>query len=175
MRVSAVLLPLSIGLVVVAVTLLMLGDLRLPRFSLTVLSFAFCFLLWYSGVNLGNRARFFFAATFLFLTGSLMLVIDLGVVAVSFPVVWPFLMVFVGVSFFVSGAIRYRRLHAMYIAPGIAFLGFGVLFLLFSFHLIPLSLTSAVLWGFPIFLLPLVITIIIWFVRKGSPGKDANA
>jgi hypothetical protein len=175
MRVSAVFLPVSIGLIVVAITLLMLGDLHLPRFCLTILSFAFCALLWYSGVNLGNRARFFFAATFLFLTGILTFVIDIGLVTVSFSAVWPFLMMFVGVSFFVSGAIRYRRLHSMYIAPGLAFLGLGILFLLFSFHLIPLSLSTAVLWGFPVFLLPLGVAFIIWFVRKISHGKDVDA
>jgi hypothetical protein len=174
LRVSAILLPLSIGLIVVVITLMMLGDLRLPRFVLSCIAFLCGSVMWYAGILLKNRARFFFAATFLVLTGIMMLILDAGFISVSLPVVWPLFMIFVGIAFLVSGVIRYRKLHAMYLTPALAFLGLGILFLLFSTHLIQLSLIRVVLWAFPIVFLPLAVTLIIWFARKGSGNRESD-
>ena len=72
LRVSVPLLPLSIGFLAVGITLLLLGSLSVPRFVFSVPALVSGCFLWYAGMYLKNRARFFFAATFLALAGCLL-------------------------------------------------------------------------------------------------------
>lgn len=171
LRLSVVLLPLSIGFIAVTVTLITLMDFRPPKYLLPLASIISGVLLWFGGVQVRKRARFFFAATFLCLTGGLFLLLDAGLVSIPFSSIWPFLMLFIGIGFIVSGYLQYRRLHVVYMAPAIAFSALGFLFLLFASDIITVSIRSIVLWWFPILLLPTVISMLIWlFQRKRKNG-----
>lgn len=174
LRLSAILLPVSMGFTVVAITLLMLGNLRMPRFSMSFLSLITGIILWYAGILLKNRVRFFFAATFLLLTSVLLFFIDFNFMYILLPVVWPILMVFVAISFTVSGFLCYHKLHAMYIVLSLAFSGLGVLFFLFSSKLITLSFITVVLWWFPVLFLLSVISLVIWLFQRISAVRDIN-
>ena len=174
LRFSAILLPLSIGFTVVVVTLLLIGDIQVPRFVLCTISLAVGMLLWYAGSILKNRARFFFASSFLLLTGILLLAIDLNPRFFQMPVVWPLLMLFIAISFIVSGFLRFRKAHALYIVPAVAFSSLGFVFLLFSTNIISISLTSVALWWFPLFLLPSLSAFIIWLFRRKHGGRVHN-
>ncbi len=172
LRISVVLLPLSVGFIAVAVTLLMLMNLELPRFTVAIVGLTSGALLWHAGSTMRKRVQFIFTATFLFMTGILFLFIDLGVCPFGFPAVWPLLMLFIGLSFIVSGFVRYHRLSAIFMVPALAFAALGFLFMLFSTHVIPVSFTTVVLWWVPLLLLPGFITFVIWFVRRrGANGE----
>lgn len=170
LRVSVPLLPLSIGFLAVGITLLLLGSLSVPRFVFSVPALVSGCFLWYAGMYLKNRARFFFAATFLALAGCLLFFIDTGLVQLRLPTAWPLLMLFVGCAFSVSGYLNYRKLHAVYIAPAFVFAGLGFFFLLFTSRVITLSFTAVVIWWFPLLLLPSILSVAIWVFRKGKKG-----
>jgi hypothetical protein len=173
LRVSSVVLPVSIVFVAVSLTLLMLGDFRLPPFVLSAVCFASAAFIWFAAFQMLNRARFSFAATFLTLTGVFLLLVDIRSITLSLRLIWPIIMFFVGISFFVAGLFRYRRLHAVFMAPAVVFCALGLVFLLFSTHFLQFSFIPAFLWWFPFLLLP-VIAFFIWFVRKHAGDRDAK-
>lgn len=174
LHVSVILLPLSIGFMAVGITLILLGNLDIPRFFLSIPSIGSGFLLLYAGFCLKNRMRFLFSSSFLLLTGGLFLFRDLGLLYITTSVIWPLLMLFIGISFSVSGAVYYRKLHPVYIAPAFAFAGLGFVFLLFSTSIIRVSIRSLVLWWLPLLLLPSIISFSIWLFRKNRKDKDEN-
>jgi len=171
LRVSVPLLPLSTGFLAVGITLLLLGNYQIPRYLFSLPALVSGGLLWYAGMFLKNRTRFLFAATFLILAGGLLFFIDIGVVSVSLPVVWPLLMLFVGIAFSVSGYLGSGKLHAVYVAPALVFAGLGFFFLLFTTRVITLSFTAVVLWWFPLLCLPSILSFIIWVFRKGHKDR----
>lgn len=175
LRVSAIALPLGIGFLVVVLTLLMLTDIHFPRFSVSPFAIACGLLFWYSAPFLRNRLRFSFAASMLTLTGLLFLFLDFGLVKMPVHGVWPFLMLFVGMSFLVSGSLEYRKAHAVYIVPALAFFVLGGVFLLFSTDIIPLSIMSFVFLWFLLLILPTLISVLIWVSRRrrNAGGPDA--
>jgi len=166
LRISAILLPISLVCFMVAFTFGILGIFVFPRFSISVFSLICGIILWYAGVLLRDRFRFFFTATLLSLSGLLFLLIDLGFIELTLRGIWPFFMLFVGISFMVGGSLRFRRLHAVYIVPALAFAALGFVFLLFSTSLIHVSLVSLVLWWFPLLILPSIVSFFVWLSRK---------
>jgi hypothetical protein len=173
LRISAVILPVSIVFVAVSVTLLMLGDFRLPSVSVPAVCFVSAALIWYAAFQMQNRARFSFAATFLTLTGLFLFLIESRPATLSLRLLWPVVMCLVGISFFVSGIFRYRRFHVVFMAPAITFCALGFVFLLFSTHFIQFAFIPVFLWWFPLLLLP-VIGFFIWFVKKHAGDGNAH-
>lgn len=174
LRLSVIFLPLSIGFIAVSVTLMTLMDYRPPEFLLPVASILSGIILWFAGEQVKKRARFFFAATFLLLTGCLFILLDAGVLSIPFSAIWPFLMLFIGIGLIVAGYIRYRRVHVVYMAPAIAFSGLGFLFLLFATDIIAVSIGSIVLWWFPVLLLPSIISMVIWLIQRKRKNGALN-
>lgn len=172
--VSIPLLPVSIGFLAVGITLMMLGSMRIPGFVFSVPTVLSGLLIGYAGLCLKYRMRFMFAATFLVLSGALLLFLDLFPSGVDLPSIWPVLMLFLGISFLVAGYLNYRSLHAVYVAPAFAFAGLGFFFLLFSTHVIRLSLTAIVLWWFPLLLVPSILVFVVWVFRKGRKDQVDN-
>lgn len=175
LRVSAILLPVGVGVLIVALTLAMLTDIHFPRFSISFFAIACGSILWFSAPFLKNRLRFSFSAVLLILTGLLLLFIDFGLLKMPIPGVWPFLMLFVGMSFLVSGSLEYRKAHAVYIVPALAFCVLGGIFLLFSTDIIPLSLLSFVFLWFLLLILPTLVSVLIWISRRRRNDGDSDA
>lgn len=172
-RISAALLPLSVGFLAVAITLLMLIDYSFPRFMVACAALIPGLVLLRVGMVVSHQSRFYFAATFLVLTGLLFLCIDLGLCPVRFSAVWPTLMLFTGMSFLSSGYLRHRKLEISYLVPAIAFTLLGFLFMLFSTRMVRVSFTTVVLWWSPIVFLPMCISLVIWLFRRrgGHEGE----
>ena len=172
LRFSVVFIPLVMGFVVVLTTLFMLGDFRFSPFAGAVCSLVSGVLFWYLGILIKNRARFFFSATFLFLTGILLLLLDMNIVQLSVRETWPLLMLFIGSAFTVSGYMHYRKPHAMYIVPSLVFSTLGFVFLLFSTDIIGVPLRSVMLWWFPLLFIPSLVSLLVWiFQRKRVDGS----
>lgn len=171
---SSLLLPVSVGFIVVSLTLVLLGDLQMPRFVLAVSALIPGAILWYAGMLLKNRARFYFAATFLILTGCLLLVLDVYPYSIPLPVIWPLLMLIIALSFISSGFLRYRKVHAIYIVPAVAFSILGFIFLLFTTKVITVSFISVALWWFPLFFLPAASAFVLWLFQKSHISRDSN-
>ena len=167
MRLSTVLLPVSLGLIIIALTLALLGNVHFPHYSVSAFSLVCGILLGSTACALKNRLRFYLASIFLLLTGTLLLLIDVGFVDLPLPAVWPFLMLFVGISFLIAGSLARRRAEAVYIVPALAFAVLGSLFLLLTANLIPASISSLALLWCPLLLLPTAVSVLIWLSRKG--------
>lgn len=168
LRISWILIPLAVGIVVVALTLMFLGGRHLPSYAMLSLTFVFGAVMWYFGYLLGHRRRFYFAATFMFLTAGLLLLLEIGMLSLPPRNVWPFLTLFIGISFMVAGHVRFDRFHPAYAVPAVAFTGLGFLFLLFSTDIIPFSFGSVVLWWSPVIFLPMVISVVLWLYRRNK-------
>lgn len=166
LRISVIYLPLSMGFIAVSITLLLLGNYQMQPFTVSLVALASGVFLWFSGMIIHNRARFFFSATFLFLTGILLLLLDFDILAIPARGIWPLLMLFVGSAFTVSGYLHYRKAHAMYIVPSLAFSALGFIFLLFSTDVISVSLRSLVLWWLPLLFIPSLVSLLVWIIQR---------
>ncbi len=166
LRFSVVFIPLVMGFVIVSTTLLMLGNYRVPPFAGGMLSLVSGVFLWFCGMIIKNRARFFFSATFLVLTGFLLLLLDLDLFSLTARDTWPLLMLFVGTAFTVSGYLHYRKIHALYFVPSLAFSVLGFVFLLFTTDIISVSLRSVVLWWLPLLFIPSLVSFVVWLVQR---------
>ena len=174
LKISAVLLPLSIGFIVISFTLIMEGDLRLPRFLLSDVALICGGLLLCTGILLRNRIRFFFASCFLLLTGVLLFLIDIGLIITPLSIIWPVLMIFLGVSFIMSGYICHHKVKIAFMVPAIAFILLGCIFFLFTTDVIAVSFSTVVLWIGPIVLLPLGILFLVWLFRKRKSSGNSD-
>jgi hypothetical protein len=174
LRISSVLLPASLGVFIVSLTIAVLGNFLFPRFTISSFAIVCAVFLAYSGIRLRNRLWFYFAACFLFLSGFLFLLMDIGFVLLPLPKIWPFFMLFIGISFMVSGSAYYRTLRPVYIVPSIAFAGLGFFFLLITVDLLPFSVKFLVLWWGPLLAAPGLITLIVWLFRKRSTRQSSD-
>lgn len=173
LRFSVVFIPLVMGFVIVSTTLLMLGNYRVTPFAGGVTSLVSGVFLWYCGMVIKNRARFYFSATFLVLTGLLLIVLDLDLFLLTARETWPILMLFVGSAFTVSGYLHYRKIHALYFVPSLVFSTLGFVFLLFTTDIIAVSLRSVVLWWFPLLFIPSLVSLVVWIIqRKRKVGTE---
>lgn len=83
-----------------------------------------------------KRAFFVFAGLFLCCTSLLLLLTDARLIPYTLHEIWPSAVVLSGVLLFPSGYIRFRKLRAFYIVPGIVLICLGLLFLCFSLDII---------------------------------------
>lgn len=165
-------LPVSLGIVIIFTTLYLLGLFRLPRYILPLFSALSSVVLWYAAVLIRTRARFFFGAVFTLLSAALLFLLDSKILVLSPSAGWPFIMLFVGAAFMVSGYLGYNRLHVNYIIPALAFTALGFVFLLFSTDIVRVSLISVVLWWFPVLFLPFLTALILWLFRRPRVTKE---
>lgn len=86
-----------------------------------------------------KRAFFIFTGLFLCCTGLLLLLTDARLIPYTLHQIWPAAVVLSGILLFPSGYMRFRKLRAFYIVPGIMLIGLGLLFLCFSLDIIKQS------------------------------------
>jgi len=130
-------------------------------------------LLSLIAVRLRRRARYLFIASFLIMTGLLLLSIAGGLVPYSFFKLWPLLSVFAGLSLLPAGYQRYSGFSARYVVPAISFVSLGGLFLFFSFDLYPFSFVRFFLDWWPLLLVLAGICLLLVSVgaRSSGPGE----
>lgn len=174
LRVSAILLPVSLGAIIVAMTIAVVGDIHFPRFTISLFSLASGIVLAFAGSIIRTRLRFFFGASLLCLLGAFFLFIDVGAIAMPLPGIWPFFMLFTALSFMIAGILVYRALHPTYLVPSLAFAALGLIFLLFSTNIIPFSITSLVMWWFPLLALPGLVSLIIWISQRRHAVREGS-
>ncbi len=95
-------------------------------------------LLFCSLAFTGSSFSLFFGL-FFFLMGIVLLLIDSGILPYGFSRMWPTIMIAAAFSLFPAGLYRARRVRTVYLFPAIMILLLGIVFLLFSLHVIPIS------------------------------------
>ena len=114
------------------------GASRLPVFvSFFLMTIGiFCAIV---AIKLDGRSLYLFFAVFFILTGLFFFLWTAGLIDLPITRCWPFLSIFSGISLLPYGVHKYKRPKAVYIVPGLAFLGLGCALLIFSFGLAPFS------------------------------------
>ena len=80
-----------------------------------------------------------FFGLFFLLMGVVLLLMDSGILRYGFSKMWPTIMIAAALSLFPAGLYRARRIRTVYLFPAIMMLVLGIVFLLFSLHVIPVS------------------------------------
>lgn len=108
------------------------------------------FLLNFAAYWRNRSATWFFLGFMLLLSGLFLLILKAAAPRVGMSRLWPFFMVFVGLSILPAGYFRSRRAKAAYIIPSACFILLGCFFLLFSLGVVSLSLRAFMfrLWPF---------------------------
>jgi len=133
-------------------------------------------LLIFIVVKLHRRSRYFFLASFLILTGLLMLCIVSGLVPYSLFRLWPLLTVFVGLSLIPAGLHRYGGFRARFVVPTLAFIVLGTLFLFFSFKFVPFSFSRFLLDWWPLLLaLAGVLLLLVSLSAQKSDSEESDS
>lgn len=175
LRLSAVAVPLWMGIVVVVVTILLVFDLPIPLPPLYLASLVACALAWFFGGKLKGRPRFVFFGSFLGLLGVFLLALDLGLVPIPLKSSWPILLFFISVALVAAGISHYRRAHPIFLVPALAFSALACIFLLFSTHVIQDSIATSAQWWFPVFFLPPLIAVALWVAQRVAGRRKRPA
>jgi hypothetical protein len=178
LKAATILLPVCACFLVVSLTLALVGDVRLPALLVPIVCLVSGALFWYASLAIRVRGSFYFMAFVLSLTGVFMLIVDTRLCSVPLPTLWPIFMPIIGLSFIGSSLCRHKRLRVGTLVPALAFCFLGVVFFLFSAHLVPFSLRNTMIVAFPLVFLPSAITILVWLAtrkpRSARPGTASG-
>ncbi len=123
-------------------------------------------LLFCSLAFTGSSFSLFFGL-FFFLMGIVLLLIDSGILPYGFSKMWPTIMIAAAFSLFPAGLYRARRVRTVYLFPAIMILLLGIVFLLFSLHVIPISFRVFVARCWPLlFIIVGAFLVITLFVQQ---------
>lgn len=111
-----------------------------------------------------KRAFFVFIGLFLCCAGVLFLLIGARLIPYGLNKVWPFIVILSGVLLFPSGYIRFCKLQAFYIVPGITLAGLGLFFLCFSLDIISVSFAEFARMWWPLIFVVFGLVLIVLFL-----------
>lgn len=116
-----------------------------------------------------------FVGFLLIVSGTFFITIRAAAPGVSLLRLWPFCMVFVGLSIFPAGFYKSHRLKASFFIPSACFIVLGCFFLLFSLGVVTTSLRFFIsrLWPF-FFILAGIILIGLYIGNRIKFGKSAD-
>ncbi|WP_428768414.1 DUF5668 domain-containing protein [Treponema sp. HNW] len=165
-------------LLITGLAFILCGILLLVHVSVRVLSvvyiFRFLFLsvpgtvMLYFALTGTKRAFFVFTGLFLCCTSLLLLITDARLIPYTLHQIWPAAVVLSGLLLFPSGYIRFRKLQAFYIVPGIMLTGLGLLFLCFSLDIIKQSFAEFASHWWPLIFIMFGLGLIILFAYTQS-------
>jgi hypothetical protein len=119
----------------------------------------------FTALRVNPKSRSVFLGLFLFWIAAVVVLARLHVL--RFSQAWPVLVALCGVSLFVAGLYHRKKPGLSYLVPAILLVGLGVLFLLFSFHIIPHPLGWYVTQFWPFILAAAVAVLLaLFFTRK---------
>jgi hypothetical protein len=99
------------------------------------------------------RAFWSFLGYSLILSGFFLLIVGAAAPSVPLRRIWPFFMVFAGLSIIAAGYMKTHRVKASYLIPSACFVLLGTFFLLFSLGIVSLSLKEFILRLWPALLI----------------------
>ncbi|MGL4981249.1 MAG: LiaI-LiaF-like domain-containing protein [Treponemataceae bacterium] len=137
-------------------------SIHLYFFRPTVLFILGGFFL-YRLLTSNRRPLFVFLSIVFLLAALLFLLADSGLTQFSTNQLWPFFVVFTGLALFPSGYLKYKRLHPVFSVPAIMLFFMGLLFLLFSFDIIEMSLLMFAMKWWPLLFIFVGLGLILLF------------
>ncbi|MGI5172400.1 hypothetical protein H0R92_02180 [Treponema sp. OMZ 840] len=117
----------------------------------------------------GTKPAFFiFTGLFLSSCSLLFLITDARLLPYSLHEIWPLLVVLSGLFLFPAGYVRFRKLQAAYLVPGLTLTGLGFVFLCFSLDIIKISFADFARTWWPIIFIifGLALVILFFYMQK---------
>ncbi|NLK45493.1 MAG: hypothetical protein GX297_02420 [Treponema sp.] len=164
-------------LLAVGISCIILGGILLAmRFSVSRFSFDTWLnilaiflggiLLYFCAIKI-RRGWIFFTGSFLVINGFFVFIVKSGIFSATMMQLWPFIVVFSGVSLFITGIYKFRRIVAFYTVPSFVLVLLGVFFLQFSLHIIkmPIRLFAAMWWPLLFVLLGIGLLITFFYIQ----------
>ncbi len=109
-----------------------------------------------------------FAGTFFIFNGILSFFAESPFFELSFNQIWPFVIINTGLSLIPYQIAKFKKLKSNYLFPAILFVGLGIIFLLFSMKIIPISFTNFIKTWWPLVLIFMGIVLIATFIMLKS-------
>ncbi|MBP5157232.1 MAG: hypothetical protein ILP18_05105 [Treponema sp.] len=167
---------LAIGLVLVLVGLFVfVGRLEssVRVFALRpVVSLVLGMMLLFISLALTGSSFSLFFGLFFFLMGTVLLLMDSGILPYGFSRMWPTIMISAALSLFPAGLYKAKRVRTVYLFPAIMMLILGIVFLLFSLHVIPVSFRFFVSRCWPLMIILSGVALVVTFYIQQLNAKD---
>lgn len=167
---------LGVGLVLVLVGLFMLVRVMSSSariFTLRpIILLCIGVILIFMALAFTRNSVFVFLGIDLILCGIMTLLMDSGIIPLKMKELWPTIVIASGLSFLPAGLYKLKRIRITYLFPAIALVVLGILFLLFSLHIIPFSLTKFIAVWWPLVIITGGIVLVVLFFLQQYREKN---
>ncbi len=108
-----------------------------------------------------------FSGLFCFCMGVVTLLTDSNILSYSFKQLWPTIMIGSGFSLAITGVHKAGKIRTVYAFPAIMLVSLGIVFLLFSLHVFPLTFRQFISHWWPLLIVASgVILVSVFFVQQ---------
>lgn len=129
-----------------------------------------CFFICFGFLKLPTLIYF---GTFFVLNGILSFFVESEFFEITLAQLWPIVIINTGLSFIPYQLFKFKKFKSSFLFPAILFICLGIIFLLFSLKIIPISFSSFIrLWWPLIFVIVGIALIVTFIVLKTSKGKQ---
>ncbi len=138
-----------------------------PVVSLTMsIVFLFCAIVF------TESGAFLFVGLSTLVFGVLSLLMDYSIINLTFKELWPIQVIGCGIALIPSGLYTQKRIRSIYLFPALALIVLGIMFLLFSVHVIkvPFTVFIATWWPVAIIAIGAVLVSLFW-VQKSQHSR----
>ncbi|MBQ3800649.1 MAG: hypothetical protein II837_10170 [Treponema sp.] len=167
---------LAVGLVLVLTGLFVFvgkheASVRLFAFR-PLICLAFGILLLFTSLAFTGSSLSLFFGLFFLQMGAVLLIMDSGILPCGFSQMWPTIMIAAAFSLFPAGLYKARRVRTVYLFPAIMMLLLGIIFLLFSLHVFPVSFREFVARCWPLLIMLSGGGLVVIFFVQQLNAKD---
>ncbi|MCQ2572539.1 MAG: hypothetical protein MJ182_01460 [Treponema sp.] len=99
-------------------------------------------IITYFSVALFHRSHLLFTGIMLGLSGSFSIFVTRDITSFGFSELWPVFLFLTGISLFLAGFYKFKKVRLSYLVTSIAMVLLGVVFLLFSLDVVKMSFAS---------------------------------
>ncbi len=158
-----------LGLVIFIKNFFVNKEIKVMACVINLIVAEICFFVCFGFLKLPSLIYF---GTFFVLNGILSFFVESAHFAITLLELWPIVIINTGLSFIPYQIFRFKKLKSIFLFPAILFVCLGIVFLLFSLKLIPISFSAFIrLWWPLIFVVVGIALIITFVVLKTSRGK----
>lgn len=119
----------------------------------------------------GNSVFVFFGI-FSILSGIVFILIDTGITNLRLSELWPAFVIASGIALFPAGFYKMRRVRTVYLFPAITLGVLGILFLMFSLHVIRLPFSHFIAHVWPVMILFFGIMLVFLYLWQQHNNKN---
>lgn len=129
-------------------------------------------ILFYLSIVKLNSAFVFFLGLYAVFAGFFFMIVCSGLVSSGLERLWPVSIILAGLTVFLTGVTKDRRVRTTYLFPSVFLAGMGCYFLLFSLNLISMGFRKWISVCWPLFPIFLGVCLIILFLIQQNPSSN---